>query len=82
MGRNWGAPGEFELDSRIEVENLNLTETLTVDFPLSFFACEGLIEIIYLFGSIYPLICAIGEFTIMYLYRKHFKLEGGRIVPN
>ena len=82
MGRNWQIAGEFGVDSRVEIEDFQLNNGTTANFPLSFFACEGLIEIIYLFGALWPLICCIGEFAIMYLYRRHFKLEGGKIVPN
>lgn len=79
MGKSWKISDKYTIDTRVSDEiSFNSTE---VDFPISFFACESMMEVIFLAGSLIPLICAVGEFLIMYFYRKRFKLEDGRIVP-
>ena len=79
MGKHWKVSETFITHSRLSNDiSSNATE---IDFPISFFACESMMEVIFLAGSLIPLICAIGEFLIMYFYRKRFKFENGRIVP-
>uniref|UniRef100_A0A7E4W9E5 Transmembrane protein n=1 Tax=Panagrellus redivivus TaxID=6233 RepID=A0A7E4W9E5_PANRE len=76
----WGMD-DFSLERRIVTDDVIANGT-TMSFPLSYSACQMVVDVVYLYGALFPLLCSCVEFFVMYLYRNAFTLVDGHIVPS